>query len=136
MSHCSFVTEEDRKSQREERLAKLKLKREEAMASTKSPTTPPTPGGGRLGNPFKMSLPAVAPTPELGDSEEDETQEVVPNKSKTLQMYNHLHWYLNKKGAKKQKTAIKYICYINCGNLLFITLNEIPVYDGVTFHLR
>lgn len=80
-----MVTEADRKSQREERRAKLKLKKDEAMVTTKSPVTPTTPGGGRLVNPFKMTLPAVAPTPDLEDSDE-ETQEEVPTKSKATDM--------------------------------------------------
>ncbi|KAH3777775.1 hypothetical protein DPMN_179223 [Dreissena polymorpha] len=40
---------------------------------TKSPTTPPTPGG-RRSNPFRMTLPAVAPTPDIGNDEGDDEE--------------------------------------------------------------
>jgi len=59
------------------------LKRDETCPSNKSPITPPTPGC-RLGHPFRMTLPAVAPTPDLGSSDEEDTQHVVPNKSKGI----------------------------------------------------
>lgn len=79
-----YILECDRKQQREERKAKLRGKKDDIMppvpgSPIKSPSTPPTPGCGRLGNPFKMTLPAMAPTPDIDEPEDEiekETEEV------------------------------------------------------------
>ncbi|XP_053376948.1 uncharacterized protein LOC123529037 [Mercenaria mercenaria] len=82
---CKQSLEEDKKAQRDGKQAtKSKPRNGLSTFSTspsatsspsKSPTTPTTPGG-RRSNPFKMTLPAVAPTPDIpgSDDEEDEEQ--------------------------------------------------------------
>lgn len=82
---CKQSLEEDKKASREEKQAgksrsKNGLSTLSSATSTvpsspsKSPTTPTTPGG-RRSNPFKMTLPAVAPTPDIPDSDGEDDEE-------------------------------------------------------------
>lgn len=80
---CKQSLEEDKNLKREEKKAvKSKSKDALSISSTPpssippSPTKSPTTPGGRRSNPFKMTLPAVAPTPDILDSDsEDEEKE-------------------------------------------------------------
>ena len=86
---CTCVTEEDKKKDRDVRPVKGKQSRasnpsnpcsDDAGDQTdrKSPVTPPS-AGGRRSNSFKMTLPAVAPTPDIPDDESEEEGEEIPS---------------------------------------------------------
>lgn len=82
---CKQSLEEDKKAQRDEKKAAKSRARNDTLSTssaessgpaspTKSPTTPTTPGG-RRSNPFKMTLPAFAPTPDIVDPNSDSEPE-------------------------------------------------------------
>ncbi|KAL4226165.1 hypothetical protein ACF0H5_014152 [Mactra antiquata] len=103
---CKQSLEDDRRSQREEKKAKTKVRNDSipqtpatmSPSPTRSPSTPTTPGG-RRSNPFKMTLPAVAPTPDIGEDDEDEKPSTPEISQKVLAWHEQQLYKLYGKGA-------------------------------------